>query len=54
MYEFLDRLISITSPDSRLRSVSPASFDGQGNYGLGLPNSWSFQIDYDKIDKVRA
>ena len=54
MYEFLDRLISIALPRIRdFRGVSPASFDGRGNYSLGLREQLVFpEIDYDKIDKV--
>ncbi len=56
MYEFLDRLISIALPRIRdFRGVSPASFDGRGNYSLGLREQLVFpEIDYDKIDKVRG
>lgn len=56
MYEFLHRLISIALPRIRdFRGVSPASFDGRGNYSLGLREQLVFpEIDYDKIDKVRG
>jgi len=56
MYEFLDRLISIAMPRIRdFRGVSPKSFDGRGNYSLGLREQLIFpEIDYDKIDKVRG
>lgn len=56
MYEFLDRLVSITLPRIRdFRGVSPNSFDGRGNYTLGLPEQLAFpEIDYDKIDKSRG
>jgi large subunit ribosomal protein L5 len=56
MYEFLDRLISIAMPRIRdFRGVSPKSFDGRGNYNLGLKEQLIFpEIDYDKIDKVRG
>jgi large subunit ribosomal protein L5 len=56
MYEFYDRLISITLPRIRdFRGVSPNSFDGRGNYTLGLRDQIVFpEIDYDKIDKTRG
>jgi large subunit ribosomal protein L5 len=56
MYEFLDRLVSIAMPRIRdFRGVSPKSFDGRGNYNLGLREQLIFpEIDYDKIDKVRG
>ena len=56
MYEFLDRLISIALPRIRdFRGVSPNSFDGRGNYTLGLREQLAFpEIDYDKIDKMRG
>lgn len=56
MYEFLDRLVSITLPRIRdFRGVSPNSFDGRGNYTLGLQEQIAFaEIDYDKIDKARG
>ncbi len=56
MYEFLDRLVSITLPRIRdFRGVSPNSFDGRGNYTLGLSEQLAFpEIDYDKIDKTRG
>jgi large subunit ribosomal protein L5 len=56
MYEFLDRLVSITLPRIRdFRGVSPNSFDGRGNYTLGLPEQIAFpEIDYDRIDKARG
>ncbi len=56
MYEFLDRLVSITLPRVRdFRGVSPNSFDGRGNYTLGLREQIIFpEIDYDKIDKTRG
>jgi large subunit ribosomal protein L5 len=56
MYEFLDRLINIAMPRIRdFRGVSPKSFDGRGNYNLGLKEQLIFpEIDYDKIDKVRG
>lgn len=56
MYEFLDRLISIAIPRIRdFRGFSPKSFDGRGNYTLGIKEQIIFpEIDYDKIDKVRG
>src|SRR3954464_1939985 len=56
MYEFLDRLTAITMPRIRdFRGVSPNSFDGRGNYTLGLREQIVFpEIDYDKIDKTRG
>ena len=56
MYEFLDRLVSIALPRVRdFRGVSPKSFDGCGNYALGLKEQIVFpEIDYDKIDEIRG
>ena len=56
MYEFLDRLISIAIPRIRdFRGMSPKSFDGRGNYSLGVKEQIIFpEIDYDKIDKIRG
>lgn len=56
MYEFLDRLVAITLPRIRdFRGISPNSFDGRGNYTLGLQEQIAFpEIDYDKIDKSRG
>jgi large subunit ribosomal protein L5 len=56
MYEFLDRLITVALPRVRdFRGVSPKSFDGRGNYALGLKEQLVFpEIDYDKIDSVRG
>src|SRR5919205_1862039 len=56
MYEFLDRLVAISLPRVRdFRGVSPNSFDGRGNYTLGLREQILFpEIDYDKIDKSRG
>ncbi|ACZ38484.1 50S ribosomal protein L5 [Sphaerobacter thermophilus] len=55
-YEFLDRLIGTALPRIRdFRGLSPRSFDGRGNYTLGLREQLVFpEIDYDKIDKVRG
>ena len=56
MYEFLDRLTAIALPRIRdFRGLSPNSFDGRGNYTLGLREQLAFpEIDYDRIDKVRG
>lgn len=56
MYEFLDRLVSVALPRIRdFRGVSPNSFDGRGNYTLGLREQLMFpEIDYDRIDKIRG
>lgn len=56
MYEFLDRLINVALPRVRdFKGVSPNSFDGRGNYTLGLREQLIFpEIDYDKIDQVRG
>jgi large subunit ribosomal protein L5 len=56
MFEFLDRLISVALPRVRdFRGVSPRSFDGRGNYALGLKEQIVFpEIDYDKMDSVRG
>ena len=54
MYEFLDRLVNIALPRVRdFRGLNPKSFDGRGNYALGIKEHIVFpEIDYDKIDKV--
>jgi large subunit ribosomal protein L5 len=56
MYEFLDRLINIAMPRIRdFRGVPGKSFDGAGNYNMGLKEQIVFpEINYDKIDKVRG
>jgi len=56
MYEFLDRLINIAIPRQRdFRGISPKSFDGRGNFSMGLTEQIVFpEIDYDKIDKIRG
>lgn len=56
MWEFLDRLISIALPRVRdFRGVSPKSFDGMGNYSMGIKEESTFpEIDYDKIEKDRG
>ncbi len=56
MYEFLDRLVNLALPRVRdFRGVDPNSFDGRGNYALGIKEQVIFpEIEYDKIDKVRG
>ena len=56
MYEFLDRLFNIALPRVRdFRGINPNSFDGRGNYSLGVKEQLIFpEIDYDKIDKIRG
>lgn len=56
MYEFLDRLVNLALPRVRdFRGVNPNSFDGRGNYALGIKEQLIFpEIEYDKIDKVRG
>jgi len=56
MYNFLDKLISISLPRVRdFRGISPNSFDGHGNYAMGIKEQLMFpEIDYDKIDKIRG
>ena len=56
MYEFLDRLINIAIPRVRdFRGISPKSFDGRGNYNMGVTEQIIFpEIEYDKIDKIRG
>lgn len=56
MYEFADRLINLALPRVRdFRGVNPDSFDGRGNYALGIKEQLIFpEIDYDKVDKVRG
>ena len=56
MYEFLDRLINIAIPRQRdFRGISPKSFDGRGNFAMGVTEQIMFpEIDYDKIDKIRG
>jgi large subunit ribosomal protein L5 len=56
MYEFLDRLITVAFPRVRdFRGISPKSFDGRGNYTVGVKEQIIFpEIDYDKIDKIRG
>jgi large subunit ribosomal protein L5 len=56
MYEFLDRLINVALPRIRdFNGVSAKSFDGRGNYSLGIQEQLIFpEIEYDKVDKVRG
>ncbi len=56
MYEFLDRLVNIALPRVRdFRGLNPRSFDGRGNYAMGLKEQIVFpEIDYDKIDSIRG
>ncbi|MEZ5515071.1 MAG: 50S ribosomal protein L5 [Steroidobacteraceae bacterium] len=56
MYEFLDRLITIAIPRVRdFRGISPRSFDGRGNYSLGVKEQIIFpEIQYDQVDKIRG
>jgi len=56
MYEFLDRLVNIALPRVRdFRGVSAKSFDGRGNYAMGLKEQIVFpEIDYDKVDQIRG
>ncbi|MCH5299512.1 MAG: 50S ribosomal protein L5 [Ruminococcus sp.] len=56
MYEFLDRLFNVALPRVRdFRGINPNSFDGRGNYSMGLREQLIFpEIDYDKVDKVRG
>lgn len=56
MYQFLDKLLNIALPRVRdFRGVSPKSFDGRGNYTMGIKEQLIFpEIEYDKIDKVRG
>ena len=56
MYEFLDRLVNLALPRVRdFRGVNPNSFDGRGNYALGIKEQYIFpEIEYDKIDKTRG
>jgi large subunit ribosomal protein L5 len=56
MYEFLDRLVSIAIPRIRdFRGISPRSFDGRGNFNMGVKEQIIFpEIEYDKIDAIRG
>jgi large subunit ribosomal protein L5 len=56
MYEFFDRLVNVALPRIRdFRGISPTSFDGRGNYNLGMEEQIIFpEIDYDKVEKIRG
>jgi large subunit ribosomal protein L5 len=56
MYDFLDKLINICLPKIRdFKGVNPKSFDGQGNYTLGIKEQLIFpEVDYEKVDRVRG
>lgn len=56
MYEFLDRLVNIAMPRIKdFRGISPKSFDGRGNFAMGIKEQIIFpEIDYDKVDKIRG
>lgn len=56
MYEFMDRLVNLALPRVRdFRGINPNSFDGRGNYALGIKEQLIFpEIEYDKVDKVRG
>lgn len=56
MYEFLDRLVNLALPRVRdFRGVNPNSFDGRGNYALGIKEQLIFpEVEFDKIDKIRG
>ena len=56
MYEFLDRLVAVAIPRIRdFRGISPKSFDGRGNYSMGVKEQIIFpEIDYDKVDAIRG
>jgi len=56
MYEFYDRLINVAVPRIRdFRGLSPRSFDGRGNYSMGLTEQLIFpEVNYDKVAKVRG
>ena len=56
MYEFVDRLFNVALPRVRdFRGINPNSFDGRGNYSVGIKEQLIFpEIEYDKIDKVRG
>lgn len=56
MFEFLDRLVNVALPRTRdFRGISPKSFDGRGNYNLGVKEQIVFpEINYDKVDKIRG
>ena len=56
MYQFLDKLVAIALPRLRdFKGISPKSFDGKGNYAMGIKEQLIFpEIVYDKVDKIRG
>jgi len=56
MYEFLDRLFNVALPRVRdFRGINPNSFDGRGNYSMGIKEQLIFpEINYDKVEKIRG
>ncbi len=56
MYDFIERLVNVAIPRERdFRGLNPKSFDGQGNYSMGIKEQIIFpEINYDNIDKIRA
>ena len=56
MWEFFDRLVDVSSPRIRdFRGMNPKSFDGRGNYSMGVREQIIFpEIEYDKVDKLRG
>jgi len=56
MYEFLDRLVSVSLPRVRdFKGISGKAFDGKGNYSMGIKEQLIFpEIDYDKVDKIKG
>jgi large subunit ribosomal protein L5 len=56
MWEFMDRLVDVSLPRVRdFRGINPKSFDGRGNYSMGVKEQIIFpEIDYDKVDKIRG
>ena len=56
MYEFVDKLFNVALPRVRdFRGVNPRSFDGRGNYSMGIKEQLIFpEIEYDKVDKIRG
>ena len=56
MFEFLDRLINVAAPRMRdFRGLNPKSFDGRGNYSMGVKEQIIFpEIEFDKVDKMRG
>jgi len=56
MYDFMDKLVNVSLPKIRdFKGINPNSFDGRGNYSLGITEQLIFpEIDYDKVDKVRG